>query len=432
MMSFSKSALNPVYGLYIVAFLIPLGQLQKYFGAAFSGIKITMVLVLLLSLANISIKHKGLIKTPIDTYLALFVTSLFVPLIMSSHFQESLLIFISIAGYLFLIVIMVTFINDKKDVRNIIYIFLISIVLVSILGILQFISGNTFLEVTQRDELNKWDNTEASFFRVVGTEVNPSAFASHYVIALPIILSLLLTKTGFRTTPILYILFILCSIVLILTFSRGGLLGAVIGLLLVLFYCWSKIQTLLPALLLVLISSILFYLFWPTDANYYVFSIFFDSDADMSYQYRVSTIGPSISMFLDNPIFGVGIGNYTYRIEDYGYSGIIAPHNNILGITSELGLLGFIPFVLIIIKVMYSVWSQIRNTDDKELHGLMVGLLGSFVGLHILGLSHMNYVNVGLWFFIGLALSCVKISKMQNVKKSFIKLKQEEDAHLSI
>jgi O-antigen ligase len=90
-------------------------------------------------------------------------------------------------------------------------------------------------------------------------------------------------------------------------------------------------------------------------------------EVDGSILYRVSGIFQSLILFLDNPIFGVGVGNYGWF-----YCGVkgdfIYPHNIILQIMSELGLIGMTIFCLCLYKT-YKANVKFLCFYDDSIHG---------------------------------------------------------------
>lgn len=409
-MSLDKFILNPTSWIYVLAFVIPFGQLQKYFGDAFSAAKIVTLIMFFLAVAYKSVKKEAIIKSPMDLPLLLFVISFIPSFALTSDFNYMLLVFFNVAGYLILNIVIVNFIVDKKKLMNIINIIFISTLIISVLGIIQFMTGLTYLEVTGRETLYKWDtatSTELSYYRVLGVEKNPSAFANYFIYSIPLIFSIFIISKGTRKIVLLFLLFI-ASIVLVLTFSRSGIVATIIGLSVVAIFYMKKKKYISSLIFFFAASGIIFYLFWPSEINYYALP-FLNINKDLSFQERIWTIEPTILMFLDNPFFGVGFGNYLYNISDYGFSGLMAPHNSFFGIAGEIGLFGLIAFIIILILFIKIVINGIRKTNDPQLRGLLIGLLGSFVGLQIMGLTHANYINVALWFIIGLSMASAKI-----------------------
>ena len=76
---------------------------------------------------------------------------------------------------------------------------------------------------------------------------------------------------------------------------------------------------------------------------------------DESVSNRIDYFGSAINLFLENPIFGIGIGNWKLvSVKNLGdkmkqYNIPFHTHNDLLQIASEIGFLGFICFLLIII-----------------------------------------------------------------------------------
>jgi len=91
------------------------------------------------------------------------------------------------------------------------------------------------------------------------------------------------------------------------------------------------------------------------------------SSAEGSFLYRLSGIYQSLNLFLDNPLIGVGVGNYGWF--HCGVKGdFIYPHNIILQIISESGLIGLAVFSFCIYKTHRYGAEFIRSAEDN-IHG---------------------------------------------------------------
>ncbi len=86
---------------------------------------------------------------------------------------------------------------------------------------------------------------------------------------------------------------------------------------------------------------------------------------DYSGQVRISQWTESIDMLFDNPVFGAGLNAYPAKIKSYHdntlYEIFQYPHNIILNIWSELGILGIIAFVWLIILIIIETKKQKKN-----------------------------------------------------------------------
>ncbi|MDD5773365.1 MAG: O-antigen ligase family protein [bacterium] len=411
-MASNKSILNPINWLCLLAFLIPMGEVQKQFGLMFSGIKIVMIVIIFLAVAYKIIKDKIFKQSLLTKYILFFILSFIPSFIFAYNFSEFLPVFISVLGYWALSIVILNFVKHEDELRKIVYSFLFSILLVSVFGMIQYKTGSTIIDVSGRDSLYKWDSptgTEETRYRLLGTEKNPSAFASHFVVALPIIFSLLIVANGNMKRTSILSFFFLSLVVLILTFSRGAILSAVISLFIISLYNIKKKRFLITAAVLFFISTVLLYKYWPSGINYYMFPT---AKGDLSLQERIWAIKPTILMFLNNP-FGVGMGNYVNKIVEYGNPDIMPPHNIFAGIACELGLQGLITYIMVIaLSFKFAIYG-IKNAKNKEFKGLLIGLFGSLIGFQILGMSHSNYINVALWLIIALINAGYEIVKRQ-------------------
>lgn len=121
------------------------------------------------------------------------------------------------------------------------------------------------------------------------------------------------------------------------------------------------------------------------------FAIFFDYKklfSELSFLDRVVRYMKAVTLFLNNPFFGTGLGGFSILDQrDY-------PHNIILEIGSELGLIGLIIWGTILIKSLYVF---INNNVLKVL------FLQTFIYTLFSGDIGVNYEYI-LISFLGLAL----------------------------
>jgi putative inorganic carbon (HCO3(-)) transporter len=407
--------MHPVIWLYALALLNPFGEVQRFLGGALTGAKAAVLLTLLAAFANLVIRGRGVKRSPIDLPLLVFALIFIPSFLWAPDLHEMLLVSFSIVGYFLLNLAMNTFITNVHRARNVATFLLLGVVIVSLLGVVQFVTGKTFFQATGREELYKWDvesPDQVHHYRVLGTAKNPSAFASHFVVAIPLLLSGLLASPGWRSRSLFALMLALTSVTLILTFSRGGLIaaGAGMGIVLWNFMFRGTRQTRRRVFLFLTVFGICVYLFWPSQVTYYLLPVA-NLGEDVAAQERELLVRAEIGMFIDHPILGVGFGNHATLAEKYGASAPWGPHNIILGILSELGIVGFIPFSLILIQTLRLSLRSLRKTKDVETRALLAGLLGAFVGLHFLGLTHMNYVNIEMWLVTFLLVTVSQVAR---------------------
>jgi O-antigen ligase len=128
-------------------------------------------------------------------------------------------------------------------------------------------------------------------------------------------------------------------------------------------------------------------------------------------------------MFTDNPMFGVGLGNFGDYFNRYRDAtqvarrgptvGTDAAHNVPLDFLAIGGLTLGIAYLLIVIYSVYLVVSKIKNLDvaNKQQGFIVLSLLGAYLLQSIISIDQIGLAVWG-WIFIGVALSFAKERKI--------------------
>ena len=276
------------------------------------------------------------------------------------------------------------FIKTKKEVNTIISLTFISGLIISIIGIVQFI-------------ISKYD-----YFTVQGTFGQHNPFAAYLGLMVPLALSLFIgsinyvrnieiaspsvrnDKSGFlvRMTPIIFkiingLVFFVLLVGLIVSFSRGAWIGfSVSALVLVSILIYRKFIK-IPILIFIGFLAICvivgtYILFQHIGFLSRIKDIFDKSQI----QGRVGNyLNIGLKMFKDKPIFGQGIGNYKIVLPAY----ISNPneffkahlHNLYLQILVEIGIVGLLGFLFFVgTHLWYGMKEILRpigaQNDTKE------------------------------------------------------------------
>ena len=134
--------------------------------------------------------------------------------------------------------------------------------------------------------------------------------------------------------------------------------------------------------------------------------------------------------FLEHPVVGLGAGNFrsssldllqsTPGVNDIaGNTGLTNRyvHNMYLETMTELGLVGFTLFVLILVLTgwyLIRVVRRARRERDGVLERISLALLVTFVGLGISGFFLSLELNKPLWIIVGLALALDSMSRKRS------------------
>jgi hypothetical protein len=230
--------------------------------------------------------------------------------------------------------------------------------------------------------------------RMCGTGIfnDPNDFALVLVAAIPMCLCWLTDPTKKAMRPMWLILLLLFGYALMLTHSRGGFFALVAGLLTLFHLQFGGKKTLLLGLFF---FPLLFLAFAGRMTSF--------STEEGTGQTRIQLWSEGLSIFLNSPLFGIGMENYRQ------FSSHVA-HQSFIHCYTELGLIGgtlFLGAFYFAIKGMYDLR---RNSEhafaaheiDPELRRLypflMATLVGYTIGICFLSRSYIvpTYMVLGL------------------------------------
>ncbi|MBT4139309.1 MAG: tetratricopeptide repeat protein, partial [Candidatus Latescibacteria bacterium] len=131
---------------------------------------------------------------------------------------------------------------------------------------------------------------------------------------------------------------------------------------------------------------------------------------------RTNLWAGTIAMISDNPIVGVGLGNWEMNYPPYDYGELRTnvtprrPHNDLLWIGSEIGLFGLIAYVSILVLFLYKA-IQIWKTDTP--HKWIILMCGITI-FAMIGDGFFNFPyerlapTLNFWFALAIADICFK------------------------
>jgi len=223
-------------------------------------------------------------------------------------------------------------------------------------------------------------------------------------LAMTSFLCLIKSKDEEKLKPINYVLVVLCVLGMMSAGGRAGLMGFIMGLLLVLLFSKSQYK------FYVLGFGIAFYLIILNFQD--SFSIFKrGTDLDETYKFRHTIWEQAYEMFLNNPFFGIGLGNYqryvSLHIPDQVWiSGqeVFAfdiPESGYLKILSELGATGFIAMFTIILLPIFRAFILFLKVKDFTLLLILASISSWFVGFN----SNYSFADNRILLLFGLLLS---------------------------
>jgi len=208
------------------------------------------------------------------------------------------------------------------------------------------------------------------------------------------------------------------TIALLLTDSRGGLIGFNISLFVFLFLIGLQKKQLLLSGLLTLAITVMIGL--NLDAilfkGRYIGKIVNSfKNFSSGFQIRFDLANAARLMGNDHPLFGVGRGNYI--LNSAKYFEIMGakfrdniPHNTYLGLYAEVGIIGTILYFIPLILILIYFYKQYKSSKTwvKSNRYFYYAIIASIIGVGIQALV-LNVENRrSIWFIAGIVLYIIK------------------------
>ena len=144
---------------------------------------------------------------------------------------------------------------------------------------------------------------------------------------------------------------------------------------------------------------------------------------DESTSNRIRYYNHALSQVLETPFFGVGSGNWKFksvyldRFDIIGYTVPYHVHNDFLEIFTELGILGFVLYLLLFLVSFLNLFRSFSNSksfDDLFVNIMLIAVLFSFFIDSNLNFPHARLIQVS-FFIIILAYSSIPLSKRNEI-----------------
>ena len=125
---------------------------------------------------------------------------------------------------------------------------------------------------------------------------------------------------------------------------------------------------------------------------------------DLSFQQRIATSQVGLDMFVDHPWLGVGLGCSViawplYAPQGLYTTGALVTHNTVIQVLGETGILGGVPFLLLIGVALYHARRLVRDSSRQNLGIAIETAMWGFVVCGMSGgyvLTWFPYLLVGL------------------------------------
>jgi len=151
---------------------------------------------------------------------------------------------------------------------------------------------------------------------------------------------------------------------------------------------------------------------------------------------KLVVIQDGINMFFNNPVFGVGWGQFgLHTTAEMFVSGIgqtvASPHNGIIQLISETGFLGAFSAIMLCLAIVKNIYHQYKYEQEsktKLFFGVILIIISSVILVQVIQSSHLfppptqrNSIKIAFyyWFLIGYALSFMKNNNITCIDTKF-------------
>lgn len=285
-----------------------------------------------------------------------------------------------------------------QDMQNVISYLFLSLIIPVVVSLYQVITG-TGLYIEQ-----------LNIYRAYGTFAHPNSFALFLVLFITLSIWMLIKTKN----KIWYMAIIVQLVCLVFTFSFSGFLL----LILVFSFLVLKLKISQKLLLGISIVSFLFIFIntnefkirWERIKKIDLKRTIEQQEVVDSFTWRVVNWMNLFNMWKEKPILGYGLQsveiiNPWKTTEGVGYGA----HNDYLKFLVETGLIGFLIYLIFVVKVGCILYKEVKDCKQKELQFLLYILFSFFVSHQIVS-GVDNYITVTAfqvyyWAILGLSLN---------------------------
>ncbi len=355
--TFSNSISEITMGIIIGAFVLKKILSKKYSPPACS---------------NFACRRAGLPASPINLMLYVLCAIVFVTLLRSAYFSESIRGFVRIVKYAFLYFALIDlFQSDAKRLKRTFWVLMIVAFITFLNGIFQSIFG---FDILRHRGIIKEDY----LMRIMASFIHPNDFGAYIIFILPLTFCFFSSYLKKNQKVFLVISCLLGCYCLLRTSSRGAWIGILIGILVYFFFYKKKISMIVPLAIIFLIIV--------SPNGFDRLKSLFAIEQNTVWE-RVQLWKGTWNMVKVHPFFGFGVNTFSRYFLEYKpaiYPDIRYTHNSYLQMWSEIGIFGLLVFLSIIFTVLRITVRDMKNKMQKGLEGfILLGLAAGYIAFLI-------------------------------------------------
>jgi len=258
--------------------------------------------------------------------------------------------------------------------------------------------------------------------RITSTFWDPNILGLFMVILILLSIPILISAEQRTVRRFMFFLVFIQFVVLIFTFSRSAFVCLIMGMLYLIFrYRQHFSKSFLIFTTGSFIGLLAYMLFNEAFVNF--FSNLSSGLQHYSESDRYVLDRAAISMFMSNPIFGVGFGKFPIVVEKIApffvkHTGQAFSHNLYLNVLSEQGIVGFSLFIVLIAYLLKRIIFEYRPLPNQSLNAYYLSAGAVLLAMLAHSFVYVRFFNYYSLFFIALGLSIHKLTKSHSMLKA--------------
>ena len=335
-------------------------------------------------------------RTPLDVWVLIFAGATALSLLgLAGNLSDQLVGLLKAAGGFLIFFIATQSLRERTDLW-------VVVLAVLATGFIQAL-GLTYAVVTGVQSVSEQTRNTAN-----GTVGDPNLFAGYLVLVIPLVAALGVSlRSRWAPVPTGLVVLVL-TVALVATLSRSGWIGLAVGLaalaVLLRDRRWQIIGmsgAILAILLIGGLSGPIAARLGPTTP---------DGPLDMLVS-RWAVWTTAVNIWIDHPIFGVGVANFVNFYPDYSgrTDGLMHAHNIFLNMAAERGILGLTAFVLVLVMLFRALMRAVKYAGSRTEQALVVGVIATFLGYLAHSLFEVSYYDYKIlllfWLMVGIGAS---------------------------
>jgi O-antigen ligase len=340
----------------LLLYLRPQEMFPEVFGT-FPLVKVVAIVAMLSYLAAKLAKGEQLTILPLELKMIGVIALLgviFTPLAEDTQGSLDMLLDLFIK-VIIIFVLMINLITTRKRLRSMMSLIVVCGAILAFLAVKSYLIGE-FVTIEKK-------NVGVVGLRIVGAVGgifgNPNDLAISFDLLLPLAVALALTSSGLKR-----VVYFACALLfaagVVVTFSRGGFLGLVAMVGVLLWKISHQNRALMTMAFIVMFGVFVFAM--PSGYTGRISSIFnIGEDPTGSAETRRDMLERAAIVAAHHPIIGIGMGNFhIYSIHEH------VAHNSYLEIAAELGLAGLAAYLVLVFSPFRSLRRIERETRGQR------------------------------------------------------------------